>query len=122
MMFRLKQFWEVDGKTVNLWDEIVSCRKTIEYRESNKYWWRRLLGAEVDGWWAKNIHSEARRQQRDIFFDAATYEKVPKKAIFTVGFPKNNVPRIETDVSYVVYFHDSEQLGVAFRNVKVITA
>jgi len=122
MMFRLKRCWLIEGKVVDLWDEIVSGRKTIEYRNSTKYWWRRLLGVNIDGFWASNIRRVAKQNQRDIFFDAAIYEAIPKTGTFTIGYPKNNVPRIEVETAYIVYFYQTDQLGYAFRNVRVITA
>jgi len=56
----------------DLWAEILRGRKTVEYRNNTDYWRSRLLEG-----------------------------KSPRIAWFTVGYPKNNVPRLEAVITEI---------------------
>jgi len=121
MMFRLQRHWPMpDGKVVDLWEEIVSGRKTVEYREATEYWWNRLFGVEYNDKWSVIIRSLAKQKQKDQYIYPKDLKTLVKTATFTIGYPKNNLPRIEADVSFVVYYYETDQLGTGFKNIKVI--
>ena len=104
IIFHLKKFW--DGK--DLWEEIKSGRKTIEWREAKSYWIRRLLGYET----------LAQTSQKIVNF---TKGLIVHKAWFVIGYPKNNLPRLEADVIGLIYYHDTKQFGIKIANVKEVT-
>jgi len=90
VFLHLKRFWTYpNGETVDLYEEIKSGRKTSEWREPTNYWITRLL-----------------------------LEPQPKHACFVVGYPKNNLPRLEADISLIFYHVFDNQIEIQFENVK----
>lgn len=105
VIFHLKRIWE--GK--DLWEEIKQGRKTSEWREATSYWFKRLLikGAEP---MASPYEIDYHRR----------FWKV-HKAWFVGGYPKANLPRLEAEITGLVYHPDSSQLEIKFTNVKEVT-
>lgn len=71
----------------DLWQEILDGKKTVEYRDHTEYWQKRLLN-----------------------------EPKPTFAWFTVGYPKNNIPRIVADIT-LIRVNDWKQIETHFTNV-----
>lgn len=117
VMFRLKRLWEIDGKMVNLWNEIISGRKKVEYRDATDYWLRRILNTDEKG-----LYRFIDRQpwRRRYLFEAGGPFNIPKIARFTVGYPKNNRPMIEAEVLAVAFFRATKKLGTIIANFRVI--
>lgn len=123
MMFRLQRHWPMpDGKTVDLWEEITSGRKTIEYRDATAYWWKRLFGVDLNDKFSVSLRALAKNLKQDQYVYSKNNLKIPKHATFTIGMPKNNLPRIEADVDFVVYYWETDQLGTGIKNIKVINS
>jgi hypothetical protein len=120
MMFRLKKYWFIDGVQCNLWNEIVSGRKTEEFREATPYWWKRLLGHDYNSFWSQATIADAQKRHMNFVLNVFEYSFIPKVATFTVGYPRNNLPRIEAEIKYVKYLWATNQLAVGIANVRVI--
>lgn len=45
----------------------------------------------------------------------------PRRAWFTVGYPKNNLPRLEADITAIVPHKDSQQYEIQIENVIEVT-
>jgi hypothetical protein len=90
VVFRLKRHWLIDGKTINIYEEIKAGRKTSQWRDASDYWLKRLV------------------------------PPTPRKAWFTVGYPLNNLPRLEADIIKVIYHANTEQLEIKIGNVKEV--
>ena len=110
-----------DGSIVRLWDEILSGRKTVEFRECNAYWWKRLFTFDFNSLWSKTVRTKAQRRKTDAYFTHASYPFIPMKAFFTIGYPKNNLPRIEAKVEFIVYYYLKNQLGTGIANPFEVT-
>ena len=107
VIFRLKRLWTYpDGTTRDLYKEILEGRKTSEFRDVKPYWTDRLY-----------------KKRTTIDTDYLT----PKvdRAWFVVGFPKNNLPRLEADITNILTQMDddgfAEQYEIQFTNVKEVT-
>ncbi len=105
VIFNLKTYWQVAGKTVNLYEEIKAGRKTIEYRDCTRFWITRLCG--------NHIHVYGPQ-------DLTEYLKV-NRAWFVRGYPKDCLPRLEADITGLKC-NDAMQLEIAFANVKEVTS
>lgn len=77
VVFRLKRIWY--GR--DLWNEIISGKKRIEFRDFTTYWGSRLM---------KN--------------------PAPSRCWFTVGYPKGNLPRLEADITDIYVKFDQIQI------------
>jgi hypothetical protein len=104
VVFHLKRFWE--GK--DLWWEITRRRKTSEWRTFSTHWQERLLLCEN----LKALSNEPIDCTKDL--------KV-HKAWFVVGYPKNNLPRIEADIIGLTYHPAPAQFEIKIANAKEIT-
>ena len=78
IIFHLKRLWKENGETVDLWNQILTGKKTSEWRDDTPYWRSRLLNP--DG--------------------------TPKVYVawFVVGYPKNNKPRIEAPITNITVY------------------
>ena len=81
VLFRLERRRKVSGETFDPYEEIKEGTITSEWRDATPYWKRRLT---VDGKLKVN------------------------RAWFTVGYPKNNLPRLEADITKLVYSLDGK--------------
>lgn len=96
VVFRLKRGWQTeDGRTVDLYEEFRSGRKTIEYRDVSPYWLKRLCDMSMQELWDMPEYWKAKAEGR--LFDL-TDRLVVKRVWLTIGMPKNNLPRFEADV------------------------
>jgi hypothetical protein len=102
VIFHLKRFWE--GR--DLWEEIVKGKKTSEWRDSTEFWHRRLC-----------ISGRSHPYSFDRYQDFTDVLKV-HKAWFVVGYPKNNLPRLEADITRLIYHPMTSQYQVCITNVK----
>ena len=98
VVFRLKRLWEVEGRTVNLYEEIKSGRKTSEWRDASPYWLRRLLTNRLTKEGLKYVLQVRGYNPQEL----TTLLKV-HRAWFTVGYPKGNIPRLEADITALIY-------------------
>lgn len=107
IIFNLKKTWVIDGKVVDLYEEIKSGRKTSEWRDATSFWFSRLC--------CKQGHSS-------IFTYPPSLTNCLKvhKAWFVVGYPKGNVPRLEADIIDLILHSDANQLEIQFTNVKEV--
>lgn len=103
VIFHLKRIWE--GK--NLWEEIKQGRKTSEWRDSTEFWFKRLC---ISG--ASHPYSLSPQDFTDIL-------KV-YKAWFVVGYPKDNLPRLEADIIRLFNHPIDGQFEIVFANVKEV--
>jgi hypothetical protein len=109
----LKRNWIVEGKTVDLYEEIMSGRKTSEWRETSIFWLRRLL--------TKRLTLEGLSKVLDTHkhgIQNLTPLLRVHTAWFVVGYPRGNVPRLEADITGLLYHLDSRQLETQFTNVR----
>ena len=114
VVFRLKRYWLVEGRTVDLSEEIRSGRKRIEYRIASDYWLRRLLKDPI--WRNISAGSMPCAANADGLIDLTKFLKV-KRAWLIVGMPKNNLPRFEADVTGLFLDLRAAQLQTHFSNV-----
>jgi len=105
IIFNLKQFWQIGDKTVELYEEIKSGRKTIEYRDCTHFWTKRLCGKIISVYGPQ---------------DLTEYLKV-HRAWFVVGYPKDSLPRLEADI-IGLRCNNAMQLEISFINVKEVVA
>lgn len=92
---------------VNLYEEIKSGRKVVEYRDATEHWAKRLL---ICG----RVPTVPTRCN---FTSVLRVNKVR----FTVGYPKGSIPHLEADIRDLVYDPDTEQFEIYFVNVKEVT-
>lgn len=111
VVFRLKRFWVVGGKTVDLYQEIKEGRKTIEYRKATFYWFKRLVKGVIP------FKTLLGKLPVDL-----TNRLLIRKAWFTVGYPENNLPRLETDITRLVLDPVNKQLQIHIGNVEEVVA
>jgi hypothetical protein len=89
---------------VDLYEEIKAGRKTSEFRDATRHWFKRLC---VPHWIGTEQHQ-----------DHTKFLKV-HRAWFVVGYPKKNLPRLEADITGL--FLDAMQLEIKFTNVTEIS-
>lgn len=93
-----------------LYEEIRLGNKTSEWRELGKrgYWLRRLCmkGLSI------NLNAT---EKLDL-----TLQLKVRKAWFVQGYPKNNLPRIEADITGLVYHPETLQLEIQFKVVREV--
>jgi len=117
VIFRLKRFWEINGKIVDLYEKIKSGEKTSEWRNASRYWFNLLIDynkMSKSGMIYNPDFNNWDTKLRSI--NLTKYLKV-NRAWFTVGFPKNNLPRLEADITGLVYHPSTAQLEIQFTNV-----
>lgn len=103
VIFNLKRMWEINGKTVDLWEEIKSGRKTSEWRFATNRWINKLMG-HVDLtylFFPKDLVQEASDNQTAIDL---TKHLMVHKAWFVIGYPKNSEPRLEATITKLLYW------------------
>lgn len=93
ILFHLKRFWEGQVgstyiKSLDLYEEIRTSRKTSEFRDDTPYWRKRLIDA------------------------------IGKRAWFVCGYPKGNLPRLEATITEVVRLYDTGQLEIKFKDIQ----
>ena len=108
VIFNLKRFWEIDGKTVELYKEIKAGRKTSEYRDLTHFWIKRLC---------EHAHWESYSDEPQ---DLTKYLRI-HRAWFVVGYPKGNVPRLEAEIIGLFCDSNARQLEIKFANVIEVT-
>lgn len=106
VIFHLKRLWTYpDGRTVDLYREILEGRKTSEFRDCKDYWTDRLY-------------------KKKMIDDTLHLTPKVDKAWFVVGFPKNSLPRLEADITNILILKDddgfAEQYEIQFTNVKEV--
>ena len=92
---------------VNLYEEIKAGRKTSEWRDASEYWSRILAGEP---------RSSFDYDYGDIHNLTGRLEV--SKAWFVVGYPKGNLPRLEADITALIFHRNSDQFEIKFNNVK----
>lgn len=129
VVFRLKRYWEIEGKTVDLYQEIKSGRKTSEWRDVTDYWIQMLTTLPP----LQKINSCSTKKMLEwanMPLDVAAAEDAGimlketlrvKQAWFTVGFPKNSVPRLEADITDLILHPREGQFEIKFTNVREVT-
>lgn len=103
---------------VDLYEEIKACRKTSEWRNASQYWLRILFKDPIR---IATIISSQAVALIDKPVDLTSELKV-SEAWFTAGFPKGNVPRLETGIKRELYHPTSRQLETQVINVKEVLA
>jgi len=90
IVFILKKVWLRNGMHVNLYQEIKTGKKTVEYRKVSEHWKSRLL-------------NDVRFPLRVVGTKGALIDLTDKlkarKAWFMVGFKKNCLPRLEARIT-----------------------
>ena len=81
------------GNHVDPYESIRSGRKTVEYRPHSGYWRLRLIQANPR----------------------------PSRAWFVVRYPKDNLPRLEADITKIVRCRPTNQIEIHIKNVVEIT-
>lgn len=84
IFFRLKRMWPPNAppeEQFDLYEAIKNGDKKIEYRDLTEYWTNTLFQKGAPPW-------EQKLRSR--------------RAWFTVGYPKNNLPRLEADIKKIV--------------------
>lgn len=126
VVFRLKRGWQMeDGRTVDLYEEYRSGRKTIEYRDLTDYWLKRLCDLTLKEFYDLIEVHEAQPYEKFVrvtkrWLVDLTNRLVVKRAWLTVGMPKNNLPRFEADIIKLIANIKGKQLEVYFDNVEEI--
>lgn len=93
VVFHLHRSFMILGNPVDPYEAIRCGRKTVEYRPYSRHWRLHLIQANPR----------------------------PSRAWFVVKYPKDNLPRLEADITRIVYRHPTNQIEVHFKNVKEIT-
>ena len=105
VIFNLKKLWTYPGgKTVHLYEEIKSGRKTSEWRDLKSYWMKRLLKQDP------TIHL---LYDEHLTADLTGGLRV-QRAWFVTGYPKGNIPRLEAYVTGIIYHGNLDQLEIKF--------
>jgi len=91
VFFHLSRRLRILGKDFDPYESIRCGRKTVEYRSNSRFWRLHLIQAK------------------------------PTKAWFVVGYPKDNLPRLEADITRIVRRHSTNQIEVHFEHVVEIT-
>ena len=108
VVFRLKRYWRTNTGFIDLYEAIKNEFKQIEYRDATWYWAVRLLKEPVKVMAPLDCYTEIE--------DFTEFLKV-KRAWFTVGMPKNNLPRLEADITKLEYDPSVKQFRTHFNNV-----
>ena len=93
VVFHLSRSLVILGKYVDPYDSIRCGRKTVEYRPNSMFWRLCLIQANPR----------------------------PSRAWFVVRYPKDNLPRLEADITRIVCRHPTNQIEVHFKNVVEVT-
>jgi hypothetical protein len=106
----LPQRWPPDAppeEQRDLYQEIKTGKKTVEYRDAVPFWASRLLTS-------KNVPTAKYR---------SSYKNQLKvhRAWFTIGYPKGSVPRLEADITDLIYDPDTKQFEIHIANVEEVT-
>lgn len=122
VVFNLKRFWEMDdGSILELYPAIKTLEKTSEWRDATNYWFKRLF-PKMNAFQIIAVLPPEESIEEGMRIDLTEF-LVPKIAWFVVGYPKNNSPRLETDITKVLYWPHKDrmsQLEIQFNNVKEI--
>jgi ribosomal protein S3 len=116
-IFNLKRFWHIDGTKLDLYEDIKAGRKTSEWRSASPYWLRKLLTNRLTKEGLKYVLQTRGHTPQEL----TTLLKV-HKAWFVIGYPKGNVPRLEADITALIYHRESGQLEIKITNVKEVLA
>lgn len=122
IIFRLKRFIEIEGETVDLYEAIKSGKKTSEWRNASSYWTRIFFGSNIPESMCKECSFEhlcnGQRGDDCPTLDFTKYLRGKmRRAWFIVGFPKDNLPRLEADITAVLYHPRTNQFEIKFKNV-----
>lgn len=113
VVFRLKRLWRDNDHVVDLYHQIKSGRKTVEYRDASQYWLKRLCRKVLDVQQMPLDLASAKGALIILDF----FLKV-KRVWFLVGFPKNSVPRLEANITHLHLDPRNSQLHIHFANVE----
>jgi hypothetical protein len=92
---------------LDLYEDIKAGRKTSEWRDLSNYWCQLLTG----------MPKEKLESTVALVGDNLTELLKVKKAWFVVGYPKNNLPRLEVDIVDLLLSRDSDQFEIRIANV-----
>jgi len=106
--FVLKRYLEGFEEYGDLYEAIKSGRKTVEYRDANKYWKTRLLSPKG----IKILESDERGINLVFREDLLKHDK----AVFVVGYTK--YPKLVADITKIVYLYNTNQFETHIINVK----
>ena len=98
LIFHLKRFWEVDGKTVDLYQEIKAGRKTSEWRDMTDYWSKRLIQDYETVALIISTEDIEECKATGKPMDLTKYLKA-KEAWFVVGYPRYCISRLEAKIT-----------------------
>jgi len=115
VIFNLKRLWKIDGKTVNLYNEIKSGRKTSEWRDAKHFMLRRLLTNRLTKEGLEKVLEVRKTRLQDL-----TKLLKVHKVWFVVGYPEGTLPRLEADITALFYHPETSQLEIKFTNVREI--
>ena len=91
-----------------LYERIRSGEKKSEWRDATPYWFKRLC-------FRGTIVAAAEKPMN------ITGNLKVKKAWFVQGYPKGNLPRLEANITGLVYHSVTQQLEIQFANVMEVT-
>jgi len=97
-----------------LYEQIKKGKKTSEWRSFSKYWLYRLCKERNPNVLILYIDVNGTVPQK---LDA--WLKV-KRAWFVEGYPKGSLPRLEADITGLLYHPSSSQLEIKFTNVSCV--
>lgn len=97
IVFVLKKKWLINGKPVNLYEEIKSGRKTVEYRKAGEHWKPRLL--KDPKYVTEHLSSFPKVIEGMSWLIDVTDQLKSRNAWFMVGFKKRCLPRLEAKIS-----------------------
>lgn len=113
----MKPYHMADPRT--LYEKIKDGSKTSEWRDLSKYWVKRLC---VEG---KSLDGKTLVRTADFFIggdkpqDLKEFLKV-HRAWFVESYPKDSLPRLEAEITGLVYHPSDSQLEIKFTNVKEV--
>ncbi len=116
IIFNLKRNWEVDGVIVDLYQQIKDGIKTSEWRYTRR----------EDGRLTRYTKLLVTERGRDHILKPGggrinLFEYIrTNRAWFVVGYPKDNLPRLEADIVGLVYHSDTDQLEIKVSNVEEV--
>jgi hypothetical protein len=98
-----------------LYEQIKKGKKTSEWRDFNKYWLYRLCKPTNPNVLILFINDNGTEPQ-----NITPWLKV-HKVWFVQGYPKDTLPRLEADITALLFHSKSTQLEIQFTNVKETT-
>jgi hypothetical protein len=103
---------------LDLYEDIKAGRKTSEWRDFSDYWCRILTGIPQTKLELATACPVNKNEETISGITSGLTELLKvKRAWFVVGYPKNNLPRLEAGIVDLLLSRDSDQFEIRIANV-----